>query len=142
MNLSKMNCSRGAPMGRREHHAYGSTGIIFELEWVPMVDGDYDAGGAYFGGGTPLYHAVGTLDGEEVVSCFLRAADRESAVEDLLGDYPGCTVLPENGSLIKQAIAFLEDYKAGLPVEDEQLAEEAGDEIDDLKEILELRGLT
>lgn len=127
-------------MGRREQHDYGSAGIVFELEWVPMVDGDYDCGGAYWGSGTPLYHAVGTLDGEEVVSCFLRDDDRESAIEALLQDYPGCTVLPENGSLIKQTISFIKEYLDGE--EDEACVETAEQDISVLESALEDKGLT
>lgn len=109
MKLSKVNSSRGAPMGRPEHHAHGCEGIVFELEWVPLVDGAYDVGGAYFGSPDNLYCAVGMLDGEEMAQHFLRADSREAAAADLLEDYPGCTIAPENGSLIKQTLEFLED---------------------------------
>lgn len=140
MNLSQMNCSRGAPMGRRQLHTHGVEGISFELEWVPLIDGDYDCGGAYWGSGTPLYHAVGTLDGEEVVSCFLRSDDRESVIEDLLADYPGCTVQPENGSLIKQTITFLRNYAAT-----EDLHESHDDSVEEdisvLEQLLEEKGI-
>lgn len=140
MELSKMACSRGAPMGRREHHAHGVEGIVFELEWVPFVDGCYDYGGAYWGLPDNLYCAE--AQGETEVTLFLRADSREAAMAAVLEDYPASIFRPENGSLIKATINFLEDYKASISVEDESIAEATGDEISDLESLLEEKGLT
>lgn len=139
MKLSNTNCSRGAPMGRHEQHAYGCEGIVFELEWVPFIDGDYDAGGAYWGSPANIYCAVGTLDGEEVATHFLRNINRESAARALFDDYPGCTLQPENGSLVKQTIEFLET--CGARETDEEMTADVEMEISDLQELLEEKGL-
>lgn len=130
-------------MGRPEQHAYGCDGIVFELEWAPFTDGGYDAGGAYWGTPDNLYAAVGTLDGELVVECFLRADYREQATASLLADYPDCTVLPENGSLIKQMIEFLEEYVDRSKEKGDETADlaDAEQEIDDLCGLLEEKGL-
>lgn len=139
MKLSKMDCSRGAPMGRRDHHAHGVGGIVFELEWVPFTDGGYDAGGAYWGTPDNLYCAVGTLDDEEVAQFFIRAPSRIEAMFALFKDYGDCKVLPVNGSLIKQMIAFIEAFMADEI--DNWLLEDAQEEIDGLQELLKKKGL-
>ena len=53
--ITDVNCKYGAPMGRcgegTESDAEGKT--VFDC-FVPMSDSAYDAGGAYWGIGTPL----------------------------------------------------------------------------------------
>ena len=70
---------RGAPMGRadwglaehREHH------MVMNLQRVKLIDGDYDLGGAYWGGGgEPLFCAW--TEGIEA-RVFVRAKDRDAA---------------------------------------------------------------
>lgn len=52
-----VNSKYGAPMGRKNDKPEEFVGSVY-LQQVPMVDGDYDEGGAYWGGGaTPLYCA-------------------------------------------------------------------------------------
>ena len=69
----------GAPMGRadwglaehREHH------MVMNLQRVKLIDGDYDLGGAYWGGGgEPLFCAW--AEGIEA-RVFVRAKDRRAA---------------------------------------------------------------
>ena len=48
-----VSSARGAPMGRRSIDT-GDYGRV-KVRRVRMVDGDYDQGGAYWGGGVPLY---------------------------------------------------------------------------------------
>ena len=82
--LSKVDCSRGAPMGRRS--IKDNLKAKVRLFRVILVDGDYDIGGAYWGGGTgtrSLYGAIG-----EGFETFLRANNRQEAKEKLLVDYP------------------------------------------------------
>lgn len=91
MNINKLlreerhkGCSRyGAQMGRRN--------IIGEpqklhLQRIDYVDGDYDAGGAYWGsGGGPLYCAFSK---DETTIIFVRASSRKNAllkVQELTG---------------------------------------------------------
>lgn len=51
--FSDVSSKYGAPMGRRE---YGTPTGPARLFKVRFVDHDYDDGGAYWGGGTPLYY--------------------------------------------------------------------------------------
>ena len=46
----------GAPMGRTSTPLRELVGKV-QLRQVKMYDGDYDKGGAYWGGGTPLFCA-------------------------------------------------------------------------------------
>jgi len=70
----------GADMGRQDVLPDGPTRL--HLERVPMVDGDYDPGGAYWGGypSNPLYVAWNE-DGAQI---FVRASDRERAKVEIL----------------------------------------------------------
>lgn len=73
----------GAPMGRRsDTHLFGKC----HLQCVPMVDGDYDQGGAYWGGGRgvqPLWCAWN--DDEEIV--YFRALNRQQAKDYLINEF-------------------------------------------------------
>lgn len=71
----------GAPMGRRSDNLSGKT----HLQRVPMFDGDYDKGGAYWGGGrgvAPLWCAW-----NDNGATYLRAYSRNEAKAML----PDCT---------------------------------------------------
>lgn len=77
----KVNGRYGAPMGRRSDHAQDFVGRV-HLRRVPFVDGDYDPGGAYWGGGGgPLFCA---WDDEGHVLYF-RHDSRDAAKAELLG---------------------------------------------------------
>lgn len=143
MKLSQVSCRYGAPMGRIGYGIGGLDAVVFELEWMPLTDGAYDSQGAYWGGPDNLYCAVGTLDDEEVAVHYLRAADRDEAWAKLQLEmgYENCTLLPENGSLIKQAITWLEEYLDGLDPEDRELAAGTEEEINGLESLLEEKGL-
>ena len=87
--LTDVGSKRGAPMGRAD--CCDSPTATVNLFRVRMVDGCYDAGGAYWGSGTPLYAAIG--DGFEWYS---RARDVEAARSALANSFPGLTIeLPE-----------------------------------------------
>ena len=52
--LSNVSSRNGAPMGRPDRLPDDPQApIVLHLERLPMVDGDYDAGGAYWGGPGP-----------------------------------------------------------------------------------------
>ena len=138
MNLSPVNSSRGAPMGRPEQHNHNATGLVFELEWVPLTDGAYDCGGAYWGGPANLYCAQAD-EGE--VTLYIRAASRETAKQAVEMLYPRSTFLPVNGSLIKQTIKFLEDCINREGLHESHLAS-VEEDISDLQSELDERGLT
>ena len=71
-----VNCRYGAPMGRYTGPKYldPETGKV-SLRRVRLNSGGYDAGGAYWGQGAPLWYAE---DGDGN-SLFFRAATREAA---------------------------------------------------------------
>lgn len=69
-------------MGRRNVVEEPDEVIRFHLYRMPMVDGAYDTGGAYWGAGDYrigwMYHAYG--EGPEFRNeCFVRARSREAA---------------------------------------------------------------
>ena len=72
-----VSCKYGAPMGRTEYHDdFSAKARCFR---VNFVDGDYDDGGAYWGGypSLPLYCAT---NGEGFMM-FVRASNRKLAKE-------------------------------------------------------------
>lgn len=85
----------GAPMGRRSDQGDPVWSHEFVLELLPMVDGDYDVGGAYWGSGNHdigwMYRAHANGE-EEILDLFLRAKSWEEAKAKILADYPNATV--------------------------------------------------
>ncbi len=77
----------GAPMGRHEHVDNETATVV--IQRVIFQDGDYDLGGAYWGGGTPLFCAMDE-DGE--VCTFIRADNITQARKLLLQDWPDLTI--------------------------------------------------
>ena len=94
MNINKelagMNVSsaRGAPMGRRTIKDNPAAKVY--VQQVQFVDGDYDAGGAYWGGypAKPLYCAM-SKEGDFMA--FVRAESRPFAIAQFAIDYPELT---------------------------------------------------
>lgn len=81
----KVSSRFGAPMGRGTTLPKETTEKLY-LQRVPFVDGDYDPGGAYWGGGQPLWCAWDS-EGDYV---FVRAgSSRESAKKEVLDYAPG-----------------------------------------------------
>lgn len=61
--LPDVSSSYGAPMGRQNRGDVNSTARrSVHLFRMQMIDGDYDVGGAYWGGGTPIYVATDGSD--------------------------------------------------------------------------------
>lgn len=100
----------GAPMGRRDSiPADASTVRALSLSFVPFVDGDYDQGGAYWGGGAstlPLFCAWGETEDGEAVHVFTRAASYASAATFARVAFPNATVT--NAGLSDFARAYVE----------------------------------
>ena len=94
--LSKVNCTYGAPMGRSETHCADSEiPFKFNLQRVRLDSGGYDSGGAYWGYGQALYwyfsEYLDEFEGETewlIVEKFIRAGSREDAKRIILQDYP------------------------------------------------------
>lgn len=82
--LTDVSSRYGAPMGRRNFNPE-TDDQRFYLQRVRFVDYDYDAGGAYWGGGTPLYRWVSE---DHTGEGFVRAKSRSEAKVAILEDYP------------------------------------------------------
>lgn len=79
----KVNCAYGAPMGR--HGSAGAAnGEKLYLRRVPINNGGYDAGGAYWGLGAPLWF-WSNADGDR--SGYFRAASRGAAKDHLANQW-------------------------------------------------------
>ena len=96
--LPEVGSSRGAPMGRFSEHAEDTQYPgKFNVASLPMVDGAYDKGGAYWGVGSHqhgfMYRAF-CLEYDEInerdflVDWFFRARDREHAKQLVIERYP------------------------------------------------------
>lgn len=59
--------------------------LRFYLRRMPLDSGGYDSGGAYWGLGTPLWHAISTCGAYE---SFFRTSDRAAAKRLLRFTYP------------------------------------------------------
>jgi len=139
IRLSEMNSSCGAPMGRHAKHMTGLTDPQFFLERVPMVDGGYDCGGAYWGSPDNLWCADFTtpLTSTTIVHYFIRANSREEAMVVVRKDYPSAKFFPATGSVIAQTIEHLETYLDGerdaVDEDEQERLADLEDEIDDFK---------
>lgn len=84
--LEKVDCSRGAPMGRPSHITRPDRAFRMYMVKLPLGDGGaYDSGGAYWGCGDPLYWAYGDGNDQEM---FVRAKTREDAKRQVLKEFP------------------------------------------------------
>ncbi len=84
-----VSSSFGAPMGRAEQRE--GVPERLHLQHVRFVDGAYDTGGAYWGGGTPLWCAFSPVDtqNEWLIRVFVRAPNREAAKVAVLARLAG-----------------------------------------------------
>lgn len=83
--IPKVNSKYGAPMGRSGgHFNLDYEGDRLQLFRIRLNAGGYDAGGAYWGLGKPLY-CVMDGDGDHD---FFRAKDRDDAKAKILADWP------------------------------------------------------
>ena len=92
--LRKVSSQYGAPMGRGDTLPDDrESAILLSLVRLPLEDGDYDRGGAYWGyspSAGAIYRAVGERDGEELVTeVFVRAKTRADARAQIVGMIPG-----------------------------------------------------
>ena len=78
-----VSCKYGAPMGRRSTNQ-DCVGKV-NLRRVPINSGGYDAGGAYWGLGAPLYWAG---DESGALDVFFRARSRDAAKLHVLEMWP------------------------------------------------------
>lgn len=81
--LEKVDCSRGAPMGRDSYGSVQTCGPRSVRVFKVVLQDGYDDGGAYWGSGQgvlPLYCA---LSEEYGFRAFVRAPNRNKAIEEL-----------------------------------------------------------
>jgi hypothetical protein len=79
----------GASMGRTDQPPDEETeDLVLYVQRIKFVDGDYDAGGAYWGGGSRLYCA---FNRDCTVMVFLRENSLKEAVAEALKRCPGMT---------------------------------------------------
>lgn len=95
MKLSNVSSRYGAPMGRTNIMPASDAPVCLTLTRLAWVDGDYDEGGAYWGGGpvngrqTWIYQAAG-----EETELYVRAHDIGEARALCLERLPGATFAP------------------------------------------------
>jgi hypothetical protein len=126
LTLAEVNIKYGAPMGRHYFHRVGLTDPQFQLERVPLTDGGYDCGGAYWGTPDDLWLADFTtpITGTTIARYFIRASSRDEAMEVVKRDYKTAKFLPETGSIIEQTIKFLQNYRDRLDAQGDDDFEE------------------
>lgn len=73
--VPEVSCKYGAPMGRYTGPHYLTTEARISLVRIRINSGGYDAGGAYWGLGAPLWY-VSDCDGN---GWFFRATSRDAA---------------------------------------------------------------
>lgn len=81
-SFPRVNCQYGSPMGRRDTLPPADQKVRLRLTRARLVDGDYDQGGAYWGGtpGTSIYCGH-NLAG---VRIYCRATDSADAAGKIL----------------------------------------------------------
>jgi len=91
--LPKVNSTHGAPMGRPPWPQAGCPSHLDATQkqhflepaccfHIPLVDGGYDRGGAYWGTGTPLWCATNGFDDDNnTFQVFVRAHSRDAAIK-------------------------------------------------------------
>ncbi len=89
---SNVSSRYGAPMGRaatsdRDLRQIAPEPVKLTLQRVRLDSGGYDAGGAYWGSGEPLYRASDDM-GLDEIELFFRAPDRETAKRLVLAKLP------------------------------------------------------
>jgi hypothetical protein len=98
--LSEAGSRYGAAMGRSNDVTDRDFPVVFEVERLEWVDGDYDRGGAYWGrtfddprtrsGSDYIFRFEGESD-SGLESMFVRAKTMKAAKEELLVTYPNAT---------------------------------------------------
>jgi hypothetical protein len=82
-----VNARYGAPTGRHSASYLACEAGKIHLQRIRIDSGGYDAGGAYWGLGQPLWCAM-DQDGNTL---FFRAPDRATAKARILADWPNAT---------------------------------------------------
>ncbi len=89
--LSDVGSKHGAPMGRTNTIATPDEAMTFHIYPLEWIDGDYDSGGAYWGGGDDTKHvwrAIATSAEGEANEMFARASTREEMQAHVKAKFP------------------------------------------------------
>lgn len=78
-------------MGRRARGFQGDGALRIGLRHVRINSGGYDAGGAYWGLGAPLWYCYDAETAGDQVAAYFRAKDREAAKAHVLEKLPEAT---------------------------------------------------
>jgi hypothetical protein len=84
-------CEYGAPMGRRDITDDKEPRRL-TIRLVPFVDGDYDRGGAYWGGGRDVPRLWCAWSPAREVVRYIRAKSLAAALLVLFEDYPATKI--------------------------------------------------
>jgi hypothetical protein len=117
-----VNGKYGAPMGRQEDEIADLAGLIY-LQKVPMIDGDYDEGGAYWGGGSPLYCAWD----DEGHAIYIRAKDSSAAKKKLPAHWKYASKTPKAKNSIYVEEMLQQYMETALWASSDMDAEEGND---------------
>jgi len=89
LKLERVSAKYGAQMGRNNKLPENHNEIIkLRLEKMNMIDGDYDNGGVYWGGGTVFGKMYVAYNGENDVQVFVRGRNRQEAKEAVIIHLP------------------------------------------------------
>jgi len=90
VKLSKAYSIYGASMGRRAYHGNTETTARFSVTYVPLDNGGYDNGGAYWGTGERLWRAFAECADSECgqIEFFMRARSRQDVIAEVRKQYP------------------------------------------------------
>jgi len=91
LKLENVSSRYGAPMGRPNVlPANINERVKLHLEKMDMVDGDYDKGGAYWGGGSveKMYVAWRGITTDFAVRVYVRGITRDDAKSNVLSELP------------------------------------------------------
>jgi hypothetical protein len=106
LKLSNVSSKYGAPMGRADRLPDDPLAPIdLQLARLPMVDGDYDEGGAYWGG--PCDAGVMWCAWREGVQVFCRAVDATRAQAKVRAVLPGAQFFDTDIALSDFARGFI-----------------------------------
>jgi hypothetical protein len=81
-------------MGRRNTEGDPDVAHRLYLHPLPFIDGDYDAGGAYWGAGSDGEAIWRAVEDDGDVELFFRATNRAMALVAVLDEYPLAVILP------------------------------------------------
>jgi hypothetical protein len=98
-------------MGRSDTQGDSTKNLALTLIQLRWVDGDYDTGGAYWGGSRSehIYRAYGYQE-DETVELFIRAKSFSAAESLILADYPYATFVRVEEETTEKTFWFSGNY--------------------------------